>query len=257
MSKSKEAVARFRQRERARKAGAATPAGCEKMPQGRPITLNPGLRTVQKLLQDLRKRVPHIATDYPRDVLDTKRYPSIVMVACQTCPDSEAARRGIKIPHAEEPVLLRKKNYEYPCTLIRASTVEKGGAGVFAGEDIKRNDYVGEYGGAAVDRKEGMKMRFEDGTDTHMRTLGRQCDYALDGRITKLMPIEEYLVGHKIGSFMNGSDKRKGLKANCKYDLIWDPGHSVRYPRADGGEGVWASEFWQASPANISADQYV
>lgn len=231
ISKNAQAAARYRERQKARKAGAPTPPEFAEWKRGPGFTLNPGLRVVQRLAKDLKTKVPQLA----RGALDPKRHANLVMLACKTCPESAAARRGFEIPAAEQPLYLRKKWHTFPPLHLKASNVVDGGAGVFARQKIKRNDYVCEYFGSVLHRNEALKLR-DDEEDTHIRTLGRLEELGLDGRLTKFMPIEKYLVGHNVGSFLNGS--AKGLRANCKFDLITDVKQSVVYPRADGGQGI-------------------
>jgi hypothetical protein len=154
---------------------------------------------------------------------DTKRYENIVMDACHQVPQSRAAQVGFLVPGSAAVQAGPKKTNPLPTLCIKVSSVPDAGAGVFAEEDIPKNYIAAEYWGCLTDRKQALKLR-EVGKDTHLRTVGFASGAAsLDGRITEEMRIEDYLEGHRVGSFINGPPK--GVQANCRYIFKeWDGG---------------------------------
>jgi hypothetical protein len=154
---------------------------------------------------------------------DTKRYPHMVMAAIREVPQAQAARVGFVVQRSVKKVRTGAKTSSLlPQLGIKNSSIPNAGAGVFVLENVKKNAIVAEYGGELTDRERAMEMR-KAKLDTHMRTLGRSTEQALDGRITESMPIEKYLEGHRVGSFINGPPE--GVQANCRYIIKeWDGG---------------------------------
>lgn len=94
--------------------------------------------------------------------------------------------------------------YEYKTT-ISTSLIPDGGLGLFAMRDIKRGEFVTEYGGEVVDIERAKEL-LANKEDTHLRTLSSQFD-ALDGRLRPEagFTLEYYYRNDLMGSFANTS----------------------------------------------------
>ena len=180
---------------------------------------------------------------------DTKRYPHIVMAACHQVPQARAARVGFVVQGSVDEVRTGPKTWNMlPRLGIRLSSIPGAGGGVFAEENVPKNKVVTEYWGRLKDRKEALKMR-EAKIDTHLRTLGYSSGASLDGRITEEMRIEDYLEGHRVGSFINCPPA--GVQANCEYIVKeWDGG-AVR----NGSVFVAQRVFLQTTRAVLAGEE--
>ena len=210
-------------RHRTRKKGGGGGEGCQLPARGRPPTRTPSRRTVQRRQADIRRRMREAGLDGTLANADTKRYPHIVMAACQQVPQAQAARVGFLVQGSDKRVRMGPRTWsQLPPLCIKISTIGGAGGGVFIEQNVAKNAIVAEYWGDLKDRKEALKMR-EAKQDTHLRSLGFSSGASLDGRITEEMRIEDYLEGHRVGSFINCPPE--GMQANCKYIFKeWDGG---------------------------------
>ncbi len=213
-----ESVRRYRERGRGGEG-----EGCQKRDRGRPRSRNPSVRTIQRRKSEICVQMREAGLD-AGDLakVDTKRYQAMVMVACQKSPRSQAAQVGFVVQGSAQDVQTgARKTGKMPALWMRLSLIPDAGAGVFVDQDVPKNQVLTEYWGRLKDRNEALRLR-EEGQDTHLRTMGFR-QGALDGRITDEMPIEDYLEGHRVGSFINCPPE--GVQANCEYIVKeWDGG---------------------------------
>jgi len=216
-ARNTESVRRYRERARG-----GTGEGCQKRDRGRPRSRTPSRRTIQRRAAEICVQMRAAGLDGDLAKADTKRYQNMVMTACQHLPQSQAAQVGFVVQRSAKKVQTgARKKGKMPGLWIRLSTIPKAGAGVFVQEDVPKNKVLTEYWGRLLDRKKALELR-EKKKDTHLRTMGFR-QGALDGRITEEMRIEDYLEGHRVGSFINCPPK--GVQANCEYIVKeWDGG---------------------------------
>jgi hypothetical protein len=238
-----DAVKRFRGRSKG-----DTGEWCQKLDRGRPRTRTPSRRTIQRRAAEICVQMHAAGLDGDLAKADTKRYQNMVMAACQQLPRSQAAQVGFVVQGSAEEVRTgARKKGKMPRVSIRLSSIPGAGAGVFAEEDVPKNEVLTEYWGRLKDRKEALKLR-EEKKDTHLRTMGFR-QGALDGRITEEMRIEDYLEGHRVGSFINCPPE--GVQANCEYIVKeWDGG-AVR----NGSVFVAQRVFLQTTRAVLAGEE--
>lgn len=113
---------------------------------------------------------------------------------------------------------LRLKKKELPALEIRKSRIPRAGLGLFAAEAIKKGELITEYGGEVVDRQHALCLR-ELGTDSHLRSVTRGGEQALDGRVRSQFSDKYYIWNHQTGSYANGVRKPSNRNAEFINEL--------------------------------------
>jgi len=111
-------------------------------------------------------------------------------------------------------VRINNRNKTLPDLYIAQSRIPGAGRGLFAGQPIRRNAYITEYGGEVISQKQAEKRRAA-GKHTHIKTIAMSTEH-LDSRVTPKFPMEYYIDHHLVAGFANSSPSRTAALADFK-----------------------------------------
>jgi hypothetical protein len=172
---------------------------------------------------------PPVSARAARDQPQPDNQPNTPYLPAGTQGVSE--RRWVRLKKREKMVY-----FEVFRTVVKESTVEGAGLGLFAGEDIPQGTHIGEYGGEKLKRgrEEAFELR-DQLEDTHLKRLGSIFHGVFfDGRVTKEMPLSYYVDNGIVGSLINTIGNRGSTQTRNVKEVAYDQHYCHPYSPDDG-----------------------